>query len=340
METVVELGMGLRNQALACRALDVSPATLYRHLAPKKERTSSSRPVSRRALPRETRQEILDHLHSEEFVDRSPSEAFHTLLDRGLYYGSVRTYYRILDANNEVKDRRNRRRHAVYARPELVATGPNQVWAWDITKLKGCGKFEYYHLYTIIDIYSRCVVGWLLAPREAGCLAEQLIEEACERHQIPRNQLTIHSDRGAAMQSASVVNLLIRLDITKSNSRPHVSNDNPFIESLFSTAKAHPGFPDRFGGMDDALSFCRRFFPWYNKNHCHSGIAYLTPETVHCGQANSVLAARHQTMIQAYMLNPERFVNGPPKLRVLDHAVYINRPDSTPEDAALKHSLN
>lgn len=208
------------------------------------------------------------------------------------------------------------------------------------TKLKGHGKFVYYHLYTIIDIYSRYVVGWLLAPREAGCLAEELIEATCRRQQIPRNQLTIHSDRGAAMQSAPVVNLLAQLDITKSNSRPHVSNDNPFIESFFSTAKAYPTFPDRFGSMEDALSFCRQLFPWYNTHHCHSGIAYLTPETVHYGRADEVLKGRHYTMMQAYEQTPERFVRGAPKLKVLDHAVYINPPAATKEAPMVQGSLN
>ena len=340
MEAAVQLGRQLHNQALACTSLVVAQSTLYRYLAPKKERTLKPRPAPARALPPETRQEILDHLHAEEFIDRSPSEAFHTLLDRGVYYGSVRTYYRILNANDEVKDRRNHRRHVVHAKPELVATGPKQCWSWDITKLKGHGKFVYYHLYTIIDIYSRYVVGWLLAPREAGCLAEELIEATCRRQQIPRNQLTIHSDRGAAMQSAPVVNLLAQLDITKSNSRPHVSNDNPFIESFFSTAKAYPTFPERFGSLEDALSFCRQLFPWYNTLHCHSGIAYLTPETVHYGRADEVLEGRHQTMLQAYKQTPERFVRGAPKLKVLDHAVYINPPAAPKDTPLVKSSLN
>lgn len=340
METALELGNGISNQALACRTLDVSRATIYRHLAPKKELFRKPKPPSSRALPPEVCQEILDHLHGEEFVDRSPSEAFHTLLDRGIYYGSVRTYYRILNTNEEVKDRRNHRRHPVHARPELVATGPNQVWTWDITKLKGHGKFVYYHLYVIIDIYSRYVVGWLLAPREAGCLAEQLIEATCRRQNIPRNQLTIHSDRGAAMQSSPVVNLLAQLDVTKSNSRPHVSNDNPFIESFFSTGKAYPTFPERFGSLEHALSFCRQLFPWYNASHCHSGIAYLTPETVHYGNADEVLKSRHKTMLRAYIQTPERFVKGPPKLKVLDRAVYINPPVATKEAPMVKCSLN
>lgn len=340
METALDLSTGLCNTVRACLALELSRATFYRAMGPTKEREAKPRPVSPRALPPETRQAVLDHLHSEEFIDVSPSEMVHTLLDREIYLASVRTCYRILEANNEVKERRNQLRHPKYARPELLATGPNQVWTWDITKLKGPGKFIYYHLYVIIDIFSRYVVGWMLAPREDGQLAKQLIEEACERQGITANQLTIHSDRGAAMQSKPVFNLLASLDILKSNSRPSVSNDNPFIESHFKTVKQHPKFPDRFGGYEDALEFCRGLFPWYNNTHCHSGILFLTPSVVHSGRADTTLQARHETMMKAYSLHPERYVNGAPKLKVLDRAVYINPPTPKREEPVLISSLN
>lgn len=330
METVLELSKGLHNTAKACSALEVSRATFYRGMAPPRERESKPRPQSTRAIPLETRQVILDHLHSDEFVDKSPSQVFHTLLDRGIHLASVRTFYRILDANGEVKERRNQLRHPEYTRPELLATAPNQVWTWDITKLKGPAKWVYYHLYVIIDIFSRYVVGWMLAHRESGDLAKQLIEETCERQGIVANQLIVHSDRGSAMQSKPVVGLLSRLDITKSNSRPHVSNDNPFIESHFKTVKYQPEFPDRFGGYEHALDFCRGLFPWYNTSHCHSGILFLTPETVHSGHADATLRARHATLMKAYDLHPERYINGPPKLKVLDRAVYINPPAPQP----------
>lgn len=340
MEAVLDLGKELGNTSEACRCLDVPRANLYRAMTPPPEQDAKPKAPSPRALPPETRQAVLDHLHSDEFIDSSPSEMVHTLLDRGTYLASVRTCYRILADNDEVKERRNQLRHPLYVRPELVATGPNQVWTWDITKLKGPGKFEYYHLYVMIDIFSRYVVGWMLAYRESGELAEQFIEETCRREGIPPNQLTIHSDRGAAMQSLPVINLLASLDIRKSNSRPHVSNDNPFIESHFKTTKSHPEFPRRFGGFEHALSFCRTFFPWYNRRHCHSGILYLTPATVHLGNADAALASRHQTMLKAYAEHPERYVNGPPKLKVLERAVYINRPTTEGGKVATESSLN
>ena len=259
-------------------------------------------------------------------MDRSPAEVFNTLLDEGVYLGSVRTFYRILAGNDEVRERRAQRRHPEYAKPELIATGPNQVWTWDITKLRGPKKWVYYYLYVILDIFSRYVVGWMLADREAGCLAQQLIEESCVKQSIEPGQLTIHSDRGPAMKSGPVVALHAKLGITKSSSRPNVSNDNPFIESHYKTFKYHPGFRDRYGSQEDAHSYCADFFPWYCTEHRHSGIAFLTPEMVHYGRADEVLAARHITTLEAYKLHPERFIKGEPKLHQIDHAVYINPP--------------
>jgi putative transposase len=310
----------------SCQALGIPRASYYRAAAPLLVLPAEARARPDRELANEERQAILDVLHSERFVDRSPAEAFHTLIDEGVYIGSLRTFYRVLASNGEVRERRALRRHPIYSAPELLATGPNQVWTWDITKLRGPVKWTYYYLYVLLDIYSRYVVGWMLALKEAGYLAQQLIEDSYEKQNISPGQLTTHSDRGSAMKSTAVVHLHARLGITKSSSRPHVSDDNPYIESHFKTLKYSPGFPSRFGGQEDAHNFCAGFFPWYCSEHRHSGIAFLTPEMVHYGRADEVLAARHRLMTNAYRLHPERYVNGPPKLGCLDRAVYINQP--------------
>lgn len=256
-----------------------------------------------------------------------------TLLDEGVYLGSTRTFYRVLAKNQEVKERRAQRRHPVYSKPELLATAPNQVWSWDITKLLGPAKWTYYYLYVILDIFSRYVVGWMLAEREAGVWAKQLIEETLIKENVQPGQLTMHSDNGAAMKATPVVGLHAHLDVAKSCSRPHVSNDNPFSESHFKTMKYSPGFPTRFeGGFEEASAFCRGFFPWYNNEHRHSGIEFLTPAMVHRGTADKVLADRYALMMAAYQANPERFISGPPRPRILQRAVYINRPE---EDLAV-----
>jgi len=339
IETTLELGEGLKNINLACSTLGIPRATLYRHLKPVTPVERAPRAESPRALPPETRQKILDYLHSPEFVDCSPHATFYKLLDRDIYLASVRSFYRILDANKEVKERRNQLRHPNYTKPELLATGPLQVWCWDITKLKGPGKWEYYHLYVVIDIYSRLVVGWMLARRESGELATQLLRESIERQGVQPGQLTIHSDRGAAMQSKPVVALLSQLDVLKTNSRPRVSNDNPFSESQFKTTKYHPDFPDRFGSFEHALTFLRTFIPWYNEEHCHSGIQYLSPADVHYGRADAILAGRHETQLAHYRAHPERYIQGPPKRKRLPEAVYINPPNPK-EEPVREYSLN
>lgn len=335
IQVIQESKESLGGVAGGCRALGLPRASYYRGLAPPPpSKPTRNKPPQQRALGSNEHQQILDHLHSERFVDRSPAEVFHTLLDEGTYLGSVRTFYRVLAANDEVRERRDQRRHPYYKKPELIATAPNQVWTWDITKLLGPAKWTYYYLYVILDIFSRYVVGWMLAEREAGYLAEQLIEESCRKQDIQPGQLTIHSDRGPAMQAGPVVRLLGRLGITKSNSRPYVSNDNPFSESQFKTLKYYPGFPGRFGGFDDGHSHCAVFFPWYNQEHRHSAIAFLTPETVHYGRAVEVLTARHQRLLEAYRAHPDRFINGPPKLVLLDRAVYINPPEGGKDHSA------
>jgi putative transposase len=311
-----------------CDALGVPRATLYRRreqaCAPARE--PKQRPTPARALSSAERQQVLDVLHSERFVDTAPAEVVATLMDEKKYLCSERTMYRILASEDEVRERRNQLRHPHYAKPELLATGPNQVWSWDITKLKGPMKWTYFYLYVMLDIFSRYVVGWMVAQRENAELAKRLIHESCDKEGIEPEQLTIHADRGSPMKAKTTGQLLADLGVTKSHSRPHVSNDNPFSESHFKTFKYRPGFPDRFGSHQDALSWSREFFPWYNQVHRHSGIAMLTPEMVHRGQAAAVLEQRHKVALAAYKAHPERFVNGPPKPVALPNAVWINPP--------------
>jgi len=309
----------------ACKALGVSRATFYRHAAPPKWPPSPPRRSPRR-LSDEERQAVLDHLHSERFMDQAPSEVYATLLDEGTYCCSERTMYRILAENGAVRERRNQLRHPRYAKPELLATGPNQVWSWDITKLRGPVKWTYFYLYVIMDIFSRYITGWMLARRESAALAKRLIGESCEKQDIVEGQLTLHADRGPSMSSKTVAQLLADLGTTKSHSRPHVSNDNPFSESQFKTMKYRPEFPGRFGSFEDGLAFCRRFFHWYNTEHHHGGIGLLTPETVHFGLAEEVIRKRNLTLMAAKMAHPERFVNGLPAAPRLPSAAWINPP--------------
>ncbi len=260
-------------------------------------------------------------------MDRSPAEVVATLSEEGQYLASTRTLYRLLEANQLVRERRAQRVHPAYAAPQLLATAPNQVWSWDITKLMTPQKFHYLFLYVIMDIFSRYVVGWLTAERENAALAKNLIEETCLRQNITPKLLSLHSDRGSPMRSLTLAQLLARLDVTASFSRPQVSNDNPFSESLFKTVKYHPGMPARFTGLPDANTHVGPFFAWYNHKHHHQGIAHLTPWQVHHGHAQALLQRRHQTMMDAYQRHPERFVRGAPKPDTLPPAVYINPPD-------------
>jgi putative transposase len=279
-------------------------------------------------------------LHSERFVDRAPAQIVATLLDDGQYLCSVRTMYRILEALGEVHERRRRLVHPAYQRPELVATAPNQVWSWDLTKLRGPAKWTYFHLYVLLDLFSRFVVGWMLAHHESGVLARRLIAESCERQGIEPGQLTIHADRGSAPASKTVAQLLADLGVERSHSRPRVSNDNPFSESQFATVKGHPEFPDRFASYEHAHDFCRNFFPWYNTEHRHSGIAYLTPEMVHTGRAPLVLAQRAKVLDAAYAAHPDRFVRRPPKPPALPETVWINPPRETALEVATESPIS
>jgi putative transposase len=311
----------------ACDALGLSRATLYRHLTPQKAPAQINFPLPHhRALDKGERRAVLDILHQERFVDKAPREVYATLLDEGAYLCSPSTMYRLLNQEGEVKERRNQLRHPPYRKPELLATGPNQVWSWDITKLLGPVKWTYFYLYVILDIYSRYAVGWMVALRESAALAERLIRGTCDKQGIVPGLLTIHADRGSSMKSKPVALLLADLGVTKTHSRPHVSNDNPFSESQFKTLKYRPDFPKRFGSLEDSRIFCRTFFDWYNTEHRHNGISLLTPEMVHYGLADSVIASRQEVLQAAYALHPERFVRKVPAALPLPEAVWINPP--------------
>ncbi len=316
-------------KAPLCRALGVSRATLYRRRntnAGDGSNSDVSPRASHRALSDAERQEVLDTLHSPQYVDKAPHEVYAALLDEGRYLCSIRTMYRILEANKEVCERRRQLRHPVYTKPQLLATGPNQVWSWDITKLLGPVKWSYFHLYVILDIFSRYVVGWMIATRESQELAKRLIAETCAKQSITPGQLTLHADRGSSMKSKPVAMLLADLGVTKTHSRPHTSNDNPFSESQFKTLKYRPEFPKRFGSIQDARAFCRSFFSWYNTDHYHCGLGLLTPESVHGGQAAEVSEARSAILRGAYGEHPERFVRGVPRPFSPPEAVWINPP--------------
>ena len=316
--------------APACHALAVPRASFYRWRQPAVELPARPRQPSPRSLSAPERQQVLDVLHAPRFVDQPPAQVVATLLDEGRYLCSVRTMYRLLAQEDEVRERRNQLRHPNYKKPELLATGPNQVWSWDITKLLGPAKWTYFYLYVILDIFSRYAVGWMLAGRENADLAGRLIRETLARQQVDPDRLTLHSDRGPAMKSHGVAQLLAALGVTKSHSRPHVSNDNPFSESQFKTLKYRPEFPDRFGSQQDALAFCRQFFAWYNHQHYHSGLAMLTPAMVHYAVATVVLDQRQRVLDAAYAAHPERFVQTPPAPPTVPHAVWINPPKEAP----------
>jgi putative transposase len=296
------------------------------------------RQPSHRALKAEERQEILDLFHSNRFIDTAPGALYATLLGEGTYLCSTRTMYRILGSNNEVKERRAQRQRPNYSKPELVATGPNQVWSWDITKLRGAARLQNFSLYVMIDIFSRLVVGWLVADGEHTSLAIQLMRSACEKQGIQPDTLTLHSDRGSVMTSGDVADLLSSLGIVKTHSRPYTSNDNPFSEAHFKTLKYGPDFPKTFGSIEDAKSFCRSFFDWYNTKHCHSGIAYFTPEQLHYGEAFAIQEKRKAALLAAYTQNPERFVKGMPQPPEIPEAVWINPPDQQKEKELLTTS--
>ena len=354
MASVIEL-VPVVGVARACEAVGVARASFYRqpgrqggpladrsgpsprHEGAAGERSELSVPgasatVERahpRALSVAERAAVLDVLHAPRFQDAAPAAVYATLLDEGTYLASERTMYRLLAAEGETRPRRDQLVHPTYQKPELLATAPNQVWSWDITKLLGPEKWTYYYLYVILDVYSRYVVGWMVAHREQAELAERLIAETLAKQEITAGQLTLHADRGSSMTSKPVAFLLADLGVTKTHSRPHVSNDNPYSESQFKTLKYRPGFPVRFASIEEARAFCQDFFRWYNADHRHTGIGLLPPEVVHYGQAQDAYDARSQVLATAYAAHPERFVRQPPRPPQLPTAAWINPPQPT-----------
>jgi len=326
MATIKLLGPELGVVA-TCAALGVARATYYRQLrapmlGPKPKKSSP------RELAPEEKQEVLTVLREERFVDLAPAEVYATLLDEGRYLCSERTMYRVLAENGEVRERRDQLRHPKYAAPELLATKPNELWSWDITKLLGPTKWTYFYLYVVLDVFSRYVVGWLIADAESSALAEKLMAESCERQGIQPGQLTIHADRGSSMKSKPVAMLLADLGVTKTHSRPHVSNDNPYSEAQFKTLKYRPDYPERFGSPEDARAFHVDFFAWYNDEHHHTGLGLLTPADVHFGRAEQRRAERVRVLEAAHGAHPERFVHGTPVPPPLPTAAWINKPKS------------
>lgn len=314
---------------LACNSMEIPRATVYRAIKPVTASVETKSKVERiipRAIPTEGRKEMLEVLNGSRFVDKSPHEVYATLLDEGIYKCSVRTMYRILGENKEVLERRQIVQRPRHKKPELLATAPNQVWSWDTTKLLTFEKWKYFFLYVLLDIFSRYVVGWLIAERESAELAQQLIAESCEKQGIQQGQLSIHSDRGGVMKSLTLSQLYATLGVERSLSRPSVSNDNPFSESEFKTAKYHPTFPGRFGCLQDTLEWGRVFFPWANDEHHHSGIGYFTPKQVHYGLAKDAYVLRAMTLQAAFEAHPERFVKGIPTPLSVPKEVWINPP--------------
>jgi putative transposase len=330
-EAIIELAplVGVR---AACAATGRPQANHYRRhrQSPRPPRPARARRPQPRALSPAEQAEVRAVLNSPEHVDKAPAAVYHELLDQGLYLASVSTMYRILRAHDEVHERRRQATHPARVRPELVATRPNMCWSWDITKLLGPAKWTYYYLYVILDIFSRYVVGWLIAECESAALAEKLLADTIAKQRVQADTLTVHADNGASMASKPVAFLLADLGVTKSHSRPHTSNDNPFSEAQFRTLKYRPDFPERFGCIEDARAFCQRFFTWYNMEHYHSGIGWHHPIDVHHGHADAVRDSRGAVLTTAYERHPERFVRKHPEPPALPTAAWINKPPQEP----------
>jgi putative transposase len=327
-ETVDELAPVVGTRP-ACRALGASVATVYRRRRPPEPRPSRPRPRPAKALSDQEREAVLELLHCERFVDCSPAQVYATLLDEGRYLASERTMYRLLEAcHGSVRERRDQLTHPAYVRPELLAERPNELWSWDVSKLKGPAKWTWFYLYVILDVFSRYVVGWTVQYRETGAIAEALIAQAIEQQQIEPGTLTVHADRGGPQRSKPVAFLLADLGITKSHSRPYTSTDNPYSEAHFKTLKYRPEFPERFDSIEQSREFCRGFFHWYNHEHRHSGIGLMTPAAVHYGQAQQLYDQRAAVLADAYARNPERFVRRPPVPPALPTAAWINQPET------------
>ena len=312
----------------ACRALGAAPATIYRRRRPPAPRPARLRAPSPRALSQPERDAVLAELHSERFVDSAPAQVWATLLDEGRYLASERTMYRLLEAEHgPARERRDQLRHPPYAAPELLAERPNEVYSWDITKLKGPATWTYFYLYVILDVFSRYAVGWTVQHRENALVAKDLLAQVCEQQHITPDQLTVHADRGSSMTSKPVAFLLADLGVLKTHNRPYTSTDNPYSEAHFKTLKYRPGFPARFDSIEHARGFCRQFFAWYNHEHRHSAIGLMTPDAVHHGRAQAIHAERARVLDDAYAATPERFVRRPPRPPALPTAAWINKPD-------------
>jgi putative transposase len=331
IEAAEELGKTV-GISKACWVLGVPRSSLYRARTP--THSSEARPTPARALSAAEKAEVRAVLNSERFWDAAPREVYAALLDEGTYHCHWRTMYRILAEHDEVQERRNQRRNPVFSPPELRATGPNQLWSWDITHLRG-PRGTHYPLYVVLDVFSRYVPGWMIADRESAQLAEQLIAETCAKEEIEADQLVLHSDRGSSMRSKTVAQLLIYLGVAKSHSRPYTPTDNPFSESQFKTLKYRPDYPERFAGKDEARGWARDFFGWYNHEHHHSGLGLMTPAAVHYGLADRIYEHRRQVLAAAYAAHPERFVHGEPVPPRWPDEVWINPPHSGHQAANL-----
>lgn len=308
----------------ACEVLNISRSRVYRARQPKPE--AKPRPTPAHALSEAERSKVREVLNSPRFMDQAPRQVYARLLDEGIYLCHWRTMYRILNDHAEVHERRHVRKHPVYKKPELLATSPNQVWSWDITALRGPAKWMNYPLYTVLDIYSRYVVGWMIAEVESSELAKQLIAEITHKQAIQTDQLILHADNGAPMRGKPLSQLLLDLGITRSHNRPYTSDDNPFSEAQFKTMKYRPDYPDRFDSLNEARQWARRFFDWYNHQHYHSGLNLLTPASVHYGEHEAIKQQRQTVMNIAYQVHPTRFVKGLPIVKGAPTAVYINPP--------------
>ncbi len=270
---------------------------------------------------------ILELLNSDQFVDLPPAQAFARLLDEGRYLASRSTFYRILSELNAALDRRRQREHAHREPPRLLATGPNQVWTGDISKLRGPEKWVFYFLYVLLDLYSRFVIAWMITVAENSELFKTLIEQGYQSQGLTKNcKVVVHTDNGKPMTAKTTSQFEMDLGLLQSTSRPRVSNDNPFSEANFKTLKYRPETPDRFGSQEHALSWGRVILPWYNTKHYHSGLGYLTPASVHYGRADQILKERAKVMNQAFAARPDRFNNRPPKPYSLPRQVWINKP--------------
>lgn len=323
MDLIEELDDPAVPIVLACDALGVSRATIYRSTRPSSPPRPHSRARSPRRISDEERAEVLDALHSPEFANQPPHEVYATLLSRGVYLASVRSMYRLLAERGETQERRNQRRALVHPKPSLMATAPNQIWTWDITKLATSAVGVFLHAYVIINLFSRYVVGWMVAAKECKHLAAQLFAETIARHDIEPG-LTVHADRGSAMKSDTLAQLLATLGVERSFSRPHVSDDNAFSEAQFKTLKYQPDYPGRFLGEVHARGWLAPFFGWHNDEHHHSGLALFTPADVFFGRVDQVRAVRQAALDEAYQAHPERFPRGAPRAALPPSEVSIN----------------